>query len=397
MSQNNKKYDVVIIGAGAAGLMAAIWAGKRNKKVLVIEHSARIGEKIRISGGGRCNFTNLYATSSNYISQNPHFMKSALANFSQHDFIKLVESYKIAYHEKTLGQLFCNGSSKQIIEMLLDLCRKSKVEIKLECQVSSLEKNEFFKIQSNQGTFLGKSLIIASGGLSIPQMGASDFGYRIAKQFGLKIITPRPALVPLIVPEQERALFTELRGISNPSVVKYKNISFPENILFTHKGLSGPAILQISSYLEKFKDEEISIDLLPQLKLQEQFSKDKNSKQNVANYLKSYLTNRLVNNLANNPDYHKPITDLKKEKLLQIAQHIHEFKVKISGSEGFQKAEVTVGGIDTDELSSKSMESKKIPGLYFIGEVVDVTGWLGGYNFQWAWSSGYAAGTNCCM
>jgi len=387
------KYDVIVIGGGAAGLMAAICAGQKGLKVLIIEHTNKIGEKIRISGGGRCNFTNLHTSSNNFICQNRHFVKSALSNYTQHDFINLVKSYNIAYHEKTLGQLFCDGSSKQIIEMFLDLCNKYQIDIKLSCIVKDVFKNDVFKIDSNQGEFISNALIIATGGLSIPKIGASDFGYSIAKKFGLKIIPTKPALVPLLVPSEKMKLFVELRGISNYSVVTYKKTSFNENILFTHKGLSGPAILQISSYLDKLEDEEISIDLLPNFDLAKAFIEDKNNKQLVSNYLKTYLTNRFVDNLAlSNSDFNQPITDLKKENLLFIAESLHNFQVPISGSEGYEKAEVTSGGVDTNELSSKTMETVKVQGLYFIGEVVDVTGWLGGYNFQWAWSSGFAAG-----
>ena len=387
------KYDVIVIGGGAAGLMAAICAGQKGLKVLIIEHTNKIGEKIRISGGGRCNFTNLHTSSNNFICQNRHFVKSALSNYTQHDFINLVKSYNIAYHEKTLGQLFCDGSSKQIIEMFLDLCNKYQIDIKLSCTVIDVFKNDVFKIDSNQGEFISNALIIATGGLSIPKIGASDFGYSIAKKFGLKIIPTKPALVPLLVPPEKMKLFIELRGISNYSNVTYKKTSFNENILFTHKGLSGPAILQISSYLDKLEDEEISIDLLPNFDLAKAFIEDKNNKQLVSNYLKTYLTNRFVDNLAlSNSDFNQPITDLKKENLLFIAESLHNFQVPISGSEGYEKAEVTSGGIDTNELSSKTMETVKVQGLYFIGEVVDVTGWLGGYNFQWAWSSGFAAG-----
>ena len=387
------KYDVIVIGGGAAGLMAAICAGQKGLKVLIIEHTNKIGEKIRISGGGRCNFTNLHTSSNNFICQNRHFVKSALSNYTQHDFINLIKSYNIAYHEKTLGQLFCDGSSKQIIEMFLDLCNKYQIDIKLSCTVKDVFKNDVFKIDSNQGEFISNALIIATGGLSIPKIGASDFGYSIAKKFGLKIIPTKPALVPLIVPPEKMKLFIELRGISNYSNVTYKKTSFNENILFTHKGLSGPAILQISSYLDKLEDEEISIDLLPNFDLAKAFIEDKNNKQLVSNYLKTYLTNRFVDNLAlSNSDFNQPITDLKKENLLFIAESLHNFQVPISGSEGYEKAEVTSGGVDTNELSSKTMETVKVQGLYFIGEVVDVTGWLGGYNFQWAWSSGFAAG-----
>lgn len=393
--ESSLKYDVVVIGAGAAGLMAAIQAGRRGRRVLLIEHSSKIGEKIRISGGGRSNFTNIHASHRNYISQNPHFMKSALAGFTQHDFIKLVESYNISYHEKTLGQLFCDESSKQIIEMLLDQCQQYGVDIKLNCHVSDIHKYDEFDVQTTAGLYTCQSLVIATGGLSIPKIGASDFGYRLAKKFGLKIIPTRPALVPLIVDESQRRLFTQLSGVSNGSTVRYEKIQFAENILFTHKGLSGPAILQISSYLEKFNGEEIIIDLLPHMDLKEQFMADKASKQIPANYLKAHLTNRLVDYLVNDPTLQKSITDLKKESLFSLAEKIHNFKVKISGNEGYLKAEVTVGGVDTNELSSKTMECKSVPNLYFIGEVVDVTGWLGGYNFQWAWSSGFAAGSYC--
>ena len=395
MIKGSHEYDVIIIGAGAAGLMAAGQAGLRGKKTLLIEHTSKIGEKIRISGGGRCNFTNLHTSPQNFISQNPHFMKSALAGFTQHDFIKLIESYRIEYHEKTLGQLFCDGSSLQIISMLVDLCKKYHVETKLNCVVSDVSKNNGFEIKSNAGNFQSDALIIASGGLSIPKIGASDFGYQIAKKFGLNIIPTRPALVPLIVADQEREFFTALSGVSNPSLVNYKNTHFVENILFTHKGLSGPAILQISSYLKKFKDEEIIINFLPDLDLKEEFVIHKNNKQTPSNFLKPHLTKRLVEGLAKTPEFHKSITDLRKESLFSIADQIHNFCVKIEGSEGYQKAEVTVGGVDTNELSSKTMASKKVPQLFFIGEVVDVTGWLGGYNFQWAWSSGFAAGNSC--
>jgi len=389
------KYDVIIIGAGAAGLMAAIRAGQKGKRVLVVEHTNKIGEKIRISGGGRCNFTNLYTSNHNFISQNPHFVKSALSQYTQHDFISLVESYKIAYHEKTLGQLFCDGSSSQIINMFIDLCTKYQVDIKLSCNVKDVFKNDYFKIESDQGDFIGDTLVIATGGLSIPKIGASDFGYRVAKKFGLNIVLTKPALVPLIVPDEQKKLFNELRGISNHSIVTYKDTSFTENILFTHKGLSGPAILQISSYLNKFDDEKISINLLPNLNLENMFAADKNNKQTLANYLKVYLTNRLVDNFSlGNSDFNRTITDLTKEKLSYIAKFIHTFQVPISDSEGYLKAEVTSGGVDTRELSSKTMESIKAPGLFFVGEVVDVTGWLGGYNFQWAWSSGFVAGNS---
>ncbi len=389
--KNPNKYQVIIIGAGAAGLMAAWQSATSQKRVLLIEHTDKIGEKIRISGGGRCNFTNLFASPNNYISNNPHFMKSAFASYSQHDFIKLIESYNISYHEKTLGQLFCDGSSKQIIDMLVDLCNKAGVEIKINCSVSNVSKSNHFTLNTNHGELTTDMLIIATGGLSIPKMGATDFGYRVAEQFGIKIVATRPALVPLTIREENKEFFTALSGVSNASVVSYGNRSFKENILFTHRGLSGPAILQISSYLKKFEDEEIIINLLPSIDLKKQFIIDKNLKQTPSNYLKTYLANRLVDSISEN-GWNKNITDLKKENLNNIADKINYFRAPIGGSEGYAKAEVTVGGVDTDQLSSKTMEVKNVPGLFFIGEVVDVTGWLGGYNFQWAWSSGFAAG-----
>ena len=281
--------DVVIIGAGAAGLMAAWCAGKRGKRVLLIEHTPKIGEKIRISGGGRCNFTNIGASKVHYISQNPQFSVSALSNYTPKDFITLVESYGIAYHEKTLGQLFCDGSSKQIISMLLDLCHQHNVIIKTDCSVSSVSRDEHFQFITSDGIVTSTALIIACGGLSIPQIGASDFGYRIAQQFGVALIPTRPALVPLIVAESHRPLFAQLSGVSNPSTAHYKKIQFAENILFTHKGLSGPAILQISSYLESFQNQEIHLNLLPTMDLKHTFMTDKNSKKTPANYLKNYL------------------------------------------------------------------------------------------------------------
>jgi predicted Rossmann fold flavoprotein len=387
-------YDVIVIGAGAAGLMAAATAGKRGRRVLLIEHTNKVGEKIRISGGGRSNFTNLFASPKNYICRNQHFAKSALASYTQHDFIKLVESYNIAYHEKTLGQLFCDGSSKQIVNMLLSECQKGQVEVRLNCTVTNIGKSERFNISTSDGTISAESVIIATGGLSIPLIGATDFGYKIARQFGLKVLATQPALVPLKVSPPTLAMFTNLSGVSVDAKVSYRDVQFRENILFTHRGLSGPAILQISSYMEKFAKEEISLNLLPDFDLKNEFKINRNSKQTVTNFLKNYFPNRLIEAMAT-PDYGGRITELKNSKLFEIADSFHQFKVVIDGSEGYQKAEVTVGGVDTDELSSKTLMSTKIPQLFFIGEVVDVTGWLGGYNFQWAWSSGHNAGQHC--
>ena len=383
----NMHYDVIIVGAGAAGLMAAATAAKRGRKTLLIEASNKIAEKIRISGGGRCNFTNINASPENYISNNPHFIKSALARYNQHDFIKLVESYDIAYHEKTLGQLFCDRSSAQIIDMLLSECNKYGVEILLNSSVSKITKNEQFQIDLNGKSLTSESLIIATGGLSIPKIGASDFGYKIAKQFDLDIIAPKPALVPLTVTPEDLEFFKSLSGISIDAIVSYQNIAFRENILFTHRGLSGPAILQISSYLEKLPT-IIKINLLPDLDLQKLLIENKHSKILLTNFLKNYLPHRFVDNYCEA----KRLVDHKPKELEIIAEKIHKFEAKIAGTEGYAKAEVTTGGVNTKELSSKTMASLKIPNLYFIGEIVDVTGWLGGYNFQWAWSSGYIAG-----
>lgn len=386
------KYDTIVIGAGAAGLMAAATCAKRGKSVLLLESTSKIGEKIRISGGGRCNFTNINANPQNYLSNNPHFIKSALARYSQHDFIKLVESYKIAYHEKTLGQLFCDHSSAQIIDMLVSECNKYQVNILVNTKVLSVNKNDQFNIESSEGFFHSNSLIIATGGLSIPKIGASGFGYELAKQFGLNIIETKPALAPLTVSAKDLDFFKNLSGISIDSIVSYpslKSPSFRENILFTHRGLSGPAILQISSYLKKQSDEILEINLLPNLDLLQLLIQNKNSKVLITNFMKGYIPNRFVDSYFED----KRIVDYTAKKLESIANSIHKFKVIINGTEGYAKAEVTVGGIDTKELSSKTMEVLKVPNLYFIGEVVDVTGWLGGYNFQWAWSSGFVSGS----
>ena len=382
--------DVVVIGAGAAGLMAAAGASKRGLKVCLIEHTSKIGEKIRISGGGRCNFTNIHASPENYISRNPHFMKSALSQYTQHDFIKLVKAYKIDFHEKTLGQLFCDGSSKQIVNMLLSECRQ--VDIKNNCTVKSLTKKDDFILDTTEGTMTAKAVVIATGGLSIPRMGSTDFGYKIARQFGIKVLATQPALVPLTVHASIKETYASLSGVSQPAIVSYKNRHFRENILFTHRGLSGPAILQISSYMEKFSGEDITINLLPDVDLRNEFIQHKDSKQTVANLLKQYLPNRFIDVMLS--DCNRSITDMKNDALFKIADRIHKFNAIIDGSEGYQKAEITVGGIDTNELSSKTMMSKKVSQLFFVGEVVDVTGWLGGYNFQWAWSSGYVTGQN---
>lgn len=386
-------FNTIIIGAGAAGLMCAIEAGKRGRKVLVLEHAEKIGKKILISGGGRCNFTNLDVKPENFISNNPHFCKSALARYTPQDFISLVENHGIKYHEKKLGQLFCDGSAKEIVQMLQNECDDAGVEIKVNCTIDKIEqiKNSAsetsFRITSNIGEFITESLVIATGGISIPQMGATDLGYKIAKQFGLKLTKTVPALVPFTLNEKT---YSDLSGLSIDSIVSCNNICFRENILFTHKGLSGPAILQISSYWNG--GDTVKIDLLPETDLPSVLSEHKSNKTELVNVLSKFFPKRFAEKWCELNFPTKPVNKLSDKEIEMIEIMLHCWKIVPKGTEGFGKAEVTKGGVDTSELSSKTMESKKVPGLYFIGEVVDVTGWLGGYNFQWAWSSGFAAG-----
>ncbi|MGI8638547.1 MAG: NAD(P)/FAD-dependent oxidoreductase [Pyrinomonadaceae bacterium] len=384
------KFDAIIIGAGAAGLFCAIEAGKRGRKVLVIEHNAQVGRKIIISGGGRCNFTNIHAKAENFISSNPHFCKSALARYTPQDFIELVKKHRIEFYEKKLGQLFCRESSRLIVEMLLDECRKAKVEICLDCSVKEVSKNNLFEIKTNQGIFTSKNLVIATGGLSIPHIGATDFGYKIAGQFGLKIVETKPALVPFVFQNNFPDSFKKLAGVSIDANISYGKASFRENILFTHKGLSGPAVLQVSSYWKR--GEKVKIDLLPTKNALEILQDSRESKKELTNFLSEFLPNRFASVFCETVVKSKPLKNYSESELANIAEKIHAWEIPFSETEGYKKAEVTLGGISTDELSSKTMESKRVTGLYFIGEVVDVTGWLGGYNFQWAWSSGFAAG-----
>ncbi len=384
------KFDVIIVGAGAAGLFCAIEAGKRGRKVLVIEHNAQVGRKIIISGGGRCNFTNTGAKAENFISQNPHFSKSALARYTPQDFVELVKKHKIEFYEKKLGQLFCRESSRQIVEMLLEECRKAKVEIRLNCSVKNVSKKDFFEIETNQGKFGGESFVIASGGLSIPHIGATDFGYQIARQSGLKIIATKPALVPLVFQKDFSESYKNLAGVSLDSVVSFGKESFRENILFTHRGLSGPAILQISSYWKPGL--ALEIDLLPTKNAVDILQSSHDSKKELANFLSEFLPNRFADVFCQTTVKSKPLRNYSERELTNIAEQLHGWQINFDETEGYKKAEVTSGGVSTDELSSKTMEAKRVKGLYFIGEVVDITGWLGGYNFQWAWSSGFAAG-----
>jgi predicted Rossmann fold flavoprotein len=382
--------DVIIIGGGAAGLFCAIEAGKRGRSVLVIEHAGSVGKKIAISGGGRCNFTNINPTSKNYLSANPHFCKSALARYTPQDFIALVEKHHIAYHEKKLGQLFCDGSSEQIISMLLAECKAVSVEVRTNCTVRKVEKRDAFLLDTSQGQFECESLVIATGGLSIPKIGATDFGYRVARQFGLRIQPTRPALVPLTFTKQRLEELKELSGVAVDAIVSCNGVAFRENILFTHRGVSGPAILQASSYWRR--GDELSINLLPDLQAIELLIANRQSDIHLATLLSNHLPRRFAQTWCDLFAPSRAIKQYNQAELQPIGALLNNWRLAPDGSEGYQKAEVTAGGVDTDELSSKTMEAKRQPGLYFIGEVVDVTGHLGGYNFQWAWASGFAAG-----
>ena len=386
-------FDVIIIGAGAAGLICAIESGKRGKSVLLIDHSKKIGEKIRISGGGRCNFTNLNTHYSKFISNNDKFMVSALSQYTQYDFIKLVESHNIKFHEKKLGQLFCDESSQHIIDMLLTECEKSGVTLFKEKIVSNIIKNEkFYSIYLGDTQYISPSLVVATGGLSVPKIGATKFGYDIAKKFDLEIIDPSAALVPLTFSDNILKMCKELTGISQDAIVSYGKTFFKEGMLFTHRGLSGPSILQISSYWKLTN--EIDINLCPNLNVY-QFLEDKkksHSKQDLISIISDIIPKRLAISLSNYLNIKGKISEIPNKVLLNLASFLNSWKLKPTGTEGYRTAEVTLGGVNTDELSSKTMMSKKYPGLFFIGEVVDVTGHLGGYNFQWAWSSGYVAG-----
>ena len=385
-----EKTDVVVIGGGAAGLFCAIAGGKRGRKVVVLEHSERIGKKIAISGGGRCNFTNLNTRADNFISHNPHFCKSALARYTPADFVSLVEKHGIAYHEKKLGQLFCDGSSAQVIEMLLKEANEVGVEIRCGSSVLKVTRNDGFAVETNNGLLTAESLVVATGGLSIPPLGATDFGYRLARQFGLAIVEPRPALVPFILPGAAQRELATLSGISIDAAVSYGGTQFRENILITHRGLSGPAILQISSYWRPGLS--IVINLLPDHDAFELLREHENKEITLANFLSQFLPRRFAAAWCALNFPSQRIKQYTPRQLADIAQKLNHWEIIPAGTEGYKKAEVTAGGVSTGELSSQTMEVKSVPGLYFIGEVVDVTGQLGGYNFQWAWASGYAAG-----
>jgi predicted Rossmann fold flavoprotein len=389
-----QKFDVIIIGAGAAGLMCAIEAGKRHRKVLILDHANKAGKKILISGGGRCNFTNYHITSDKFISHNPHFCKSALNRYTQWDFINLVKKHHIPFHEKTLGQLFCDHKTKAILAMLLSECEQYGITIYLNTTIEQIEKqnDHHFKLHSSRGDFHCQSLVIASGGLSIPTMGASPLGYKIAEQFGIKVWPTRAGLVPLTLHSADKDKLSTLSGIAVDSIVSNSQIHFPENILFTHRGLSGPAILQISSYWQP--GEAIIINVLPHINLLEYLkqAQQQQPQKQLKALLTEHIPKRVVDILLDPAIAVENLSAIAHRELEKIAALINAWIIKPNGTEGYRTAEVTLGGIDCDALSSKTMEVIHTKGLYFIGEVLDVTGWLGGYNFQWAWSSGWAAG-----
>ncbi len=397
-------FDVIVLGAGAAGMMCAAQAGLRGRRVLLIDHAAKIGERIRISGGGRCNFTNRSVRPEHFLSQNPHFTRSALSQFSAADFIALVESYGIAYHEKTLGQLFCDDSSLQIIALLKDQCQQGRVQWAQPCAVHSVEKTATgFSLNTEKGDFYCQSLVIATGGLAIPQLGASPLGYRIAEQFGLNIIAPQPALVPLAALADAVEPFSQWAGSSLQVRAQCGQNApeFLENMLFTHRGLSGPAILQASSYWQQQayqggKKQPIVLNLLPNLDIAAWLQSHRASKFSLAQLLAQPQTaawpKRLAQAWCAREGWQKPMAEHSNKDLIAMHAALSAWPFMPAGTLGYAKAEVTLGGVDTEALSSKTMSCKTVPGLYFIGEVVDVTGWLGGYNFQWAWSSGWVAG-----
>lgn len=411
--------DVLIVGAGAAGMMCALTAAQRGRSVLLLDHSEKLAEKIRISGGGRCNFTNLNVRPENYLSRNPHFCRSALARFTPQHFIALLQKHGIGFHEKTLGQLFCDEGSEAIIAMLKGECDAAGVRWCVPCSIQNIARDDVFQVSTSRGRIQAQSLVIASGGLSIPKIGATPFGYKMAQQFGLPVTKLKPGLVPLSFHPEEWAAYAELAGISVDAVVSYGRQSFRENLLFTHRGLSGPAILQISSYWEpssqpsgettsqstkpaswqvagypggKGRAQSISINLLPDHDMHELFAQQRSNRMLLGNFLAQYLPKRLAEVWCEQLAENKPLNQYSEKATHAFAAKLHDWQLTPTGTLGYSKAEVTCGGVDTHALSSKTMQANDVPGLYFIGEVVDVTGQLGGYNFHWAWASGYAAG-----
>jgi predicted Rossmann fold flavoprotein len=400
MTTAARAFDVIILGAGAAGLMCALTAGQRGRKVLLLDHADRVGAKILISGGGRCNFTNLHCAPDRFLSGNPDFCKSALRRYTQADFIALVERHRIPYHEKTLGQLFCDGSARAIVAMLLAECRQGGVDVRVGHTVTDISRPDGFRLETSHGCFTAAALVLATGGLSIPKMGATGFAYEVARRFGLGVTQPLPALVPLLATPATLGFDELLAGVSLEAIVSCAGASFRENVLFTHRGLSGPAILQISSYWRQ--GDTIRLDLLPDLApgsapaceasgfLEER--KHARPRAETKTVLAEILPARLAHALAQACLPPGPMANVPDRTLAGFAARLQRWEVKPTGSEGWPKAEVTLGGIDTRDLSSKTMEAREVPGLYAIGEALDVTGWLGGYNFQWAWSSGWCAG-----
>ena len=385
-------FDVIVIGAGAAGLMCAMTAAQRGRSVVVLDHANKVGKKILMSGGGRCNFTNLYASAENYISSNPHFCKSALNRYTPYDFLNLVEKHSIEYVDKDEGQLFCKNKSKDILQMLLTECSAANVSIKTRCSINEIKKDKQFELKTSDGKFSCESLVIATGGLSIPTLGATGFGYEIAKQFALNVLANRAALVPFTLQKPLLEKLGDLSGLSVDVSVCCHHMVIKEAMLFTHRGLSGPAILQISSYWQP--GDTMEINLLSDLDVNFLLMamKQQHPKMELKNVLAEKLPKRLAQTLCQLWKMDAAINQLSEKSLLELVEKLTHWQIKPSGTEGYRTAEVTLGGVDTDELSSKTMAANKVPGLYFIGEVVDVTGQLGGYNFQWAWSSGLAAG-----
>lgn len=385
-------YDAIILGGGAAGLMCAIEAGQRGRRVLLVEHNDAVGKKIRISGGGRCNFTNVNAEPGRYVSANPRFCHSALSGYTPKDFIAFVDSHGIAWHEKKLGQLFCDGSAQQIIDALLVDCAAAGVEIRLGCKVHEVRKAENYIVTTEHGDFSAPALVVATGGLSIAKLGATDLAYRIATQFSVPLTPRAPGLVPFTLPESDLGALSQLSGVAFDARVRCGKIAFDEAVLITHRGLSGPAILQISSYWEA--DAAIQLDLFPDLRLEELLleGKRRTPAAQPGTFLRERLSARFAKRLCEKHGWNRPFGEMSDKGLRAMATALQQWRITPSGTEGYAKAEVTRGGVDTRALSPKTMEVRATPGLYFIGEAMDVTGWLGGYNFQWAWASGAAAG-----
>ena len=396
MSDNSHSADTVIIGAGAAGLLCAITAGRRGKRVVVLDHANKIGKKILMSGGGRCNFTHLNSTPANFLCANPHFPKSALARYTPWDFTSMVIEHGIAYHEKTPGQLFCDNSSKDILNMLVAECDKAGVTIRSHCEINSVEYRAGFHLQTSGGAYRSETLVVATGGLSIPKMGATGFGYQLARQFGLNVLPTRAGLVPFTLPEQQLQRWSPLSGIALNVSASVAEINFTEPMLFTHRGLSGPSMLQLSSYWQN--GDSVSVNLLPDLAVHEWLEQQQASKRSLQNSLATVLPKRLAEALAAEAlpaglTADQPMNTLNHAQQQRLADTLEHYRWQPHGTEGYRTAEVTLGGVDTDELSSKTLQANCQPGLFFIGEVIDVTGHLGGHNFQWAWASGHAAGS----